>query len=517
VRRAFTLIELLVTIAIISVLMGISIGVLSRLGHRNVLDANSQAVRTLLRRAHNASREERYGAIVELDRHTSELRAHQKTSITQFRFEDTHEPEDPNFEGTQVRGQGTQDDTPAPFGTAGARGYEMTVDGGEQAKGKYGLGVLFEQTGPEGAAWAFVEDRPALSPLEGVYVEAWIYLGDLESRLRRRPRRSDPTAEQEEHYALGGDPPRECPDRVLTYQRNDPPLFNVVRKGRAYALGVTASYEVEVALTGPEDPEYTYITRTRPGTLQPDRWYRIGMAYDGRRVRIFVNGIARMHLPAGGRRNLELFERLDQGGEATKIDDVLIKGDQFLSAGELKDAGELGGLLLRSADQGGAGNGDGLVTRNEFLDRTPVQLIRDTSPLIVSDPHPERAFYGVIDELKVAGVIRSVRLAIPKNIVLIAPEEEVAFDMLGQLDPARHPEPFVFYLTDDEKVWELLDPAPVEADPKKTMTRGQQAEQAKRNLALGRGVFARFQEAIGDLDPGSVRRVVVGRTGLVTE
>jgi hypothetical protein len=293
----------------------------------------------------------------------------------------------------------------------------------------------------------------------------------------------------------------------------------VVRKGRAYALGITAAYEIEVALTGPEDPEYTYITRTRPRTLQSNRWYRIAMAYDGRRLKIFVDGIARMHLPPGGRKNFELFERLDQGGQQTKIDGANVAGNQFLSASELLSAGDLGDLLLRSADQGGGGNGDGLVTRNEFLDRAPVRLIRDTSPLIVSDPHPEQAFYGVIDEVKVAGVLRSARLAIPKNVALIAPESEVAFDMLGQLDPARHAEPFVFYLTDDEKIWAILDPPLPGADPKKTMTRDQQAKllELRRNLALGRGAFERFQKAIGDLDPGSVRRVVVGRTGLVTD
>lgn len=516
-RRGFTLTELLVTIAIVGVIMTISVGVLSQFGHRSALDANHQAVRSLLRRAHNASREERFGAIVEIDQRTSELRAHQKTAITQFRFEDRTEL--PREMGTRVKGNSQDDKTPMPWETTGARGYTMFVDGGQQQDGRYGQGVVFADTGPEGCVYAKVNDRPALSPLEGVYVECWVYLGRLETRLRDRPRPRGPSVEQEEHWESMGEPPRKAPARLRTYQQNDPPIFYAVRKGRAYAIGITASYEIEVALTGPEDPEFTTIRRTRPGTLKPERWYRLALAFNGRRIQIFVDGIARVHLRPPGADNLSLFEELNGAGSDVTIDEQKVSGKLVLDAGELRAAGTVGERLLAGADMGGIGNGDGMVTTDEFLERVPSSLIRDRSPLLLSDPHPDRGFFGLIDEVKVAGIIRSTRLAIPANVALIAPEEQVSFDLLGQLDPARHAEPFVFYLTDDDSVWELLDPAPLELDPTKTLTRGQKAEieKQRKNLQLGRGPYDRFLKALPKLNANRVRRVVVGRTGVVSE
>jgi prepilin-type N-terminal cleavage/methylation domain-containing protein len=521
VRRAFTLIELLVVIAIIAVVLTISVGMLSRFGSKNALDANHQAVRGLLRRAHNASREERHGATVELDRRAAELRAQLKASITRFRCEDAVPL--PAEEGTRFSGESSDDETPPPFETTGSRDYVLKVDGGEQVQGHPGLGVLFEQEGDYGAAWAKVEERASLSPLDGVHVSCWIKLGNLADRLPERPR-ADPSLSQEELWNRGGEPPRTTPPRSSRYTRSDPPIFYVARKGRAWSLGITAAYEVEVAVTGPEDPELTYVTRTKPGTVSPYRWTSVAFSFDGRRVEIKVGGIPRRHLRVGSD-DLTLFEQLDGvGASEVEVDGERVDGSQVLDEVELAQAGELGQLLLDGGDRGGWGNGDGLLTRAEFLERVPARLIRDPSPLVLSDPHPERAFYGVIDEVHVAAVLRSSRLALPAEVAVIAPTDTIGYDLMGQLDPALHAEPVVLYLTDDQKAWDVIDPqagAGAPGDPSRTQTRAEQAERQRRRKALltDRGVYERFEAALtqGKLDPSRVRRVVVGRTGLVSE
>lgn len=456
-RRAFTLTELLVTLAIIVVVMSISVGVLSRFGNKDELVATQQAIRSLLRRARNAAREERYGVLIEIDAKASELRAHQKTAITQFRFEEATplEPEEGGSSARQPVAEGEQPPPPELQSTPGARGYEMRIEHSELAKGKYGLGVLFEHSKREQVSWGYVEDRPALSPLEGLYLECWVLCGQLTQKLHKR-RGKGVRRDDEQRYKRAGEPPRVSPERLVDFAENDPPLFTIVRKGKAYGLSVTANYELELALTGKDEAgaEVTWISRTAKDVIRANRWARLGFAFDGRRVRIFVNGIARVHLPLTG------------------------------------------------------------------YEKQPARLIRDKAPLVVSDSDPQRAFYGVIDEVKVAGIIRSQRLPIPPNIALIAPDRVIGFDILGQLDPARHAEPFALYLCNADNVWEVLDPPAQKTGKIRSRTRkelkAEREREKKRNMHLGQQRFQRFLKAVPNLDPTRVRRVVVGRTGLVT-
>lgn len=442
-RAGFTLTEVLVAVAVAAVIMTISVAALSRLSGRDRLTATQQAVRALLRRARNAAREERYPAQVELDPARSQVRAQQRTAITQLRFEG-------------LAGAGALDDAAAPpplFEVAGARGYTLSAEGAEPVAGRYGGGLLFErESRAYGAAWAWIPDRPALTPLEGVHLACWLYLGPLEERLHERPPER-PSAAQAELWGRAGEPPRAPALRVLGFDPLDPPIFWAVRKGRAYALGVTAAYEVELALTGPDadGDEVTFITRTRPGTLRPERWYRVEAAFDGREARVIVDGIGREHLPLPGH------------------------------------------------------------------DRLPVRLVREPAlPVAISDPDPRQAFYGVIDELELAGILRAQALEVPPDVVLAAPGPRVVFDPLGQLDPARHPEPIVLYLTDDDRLW-----AVAEGEAGATRTHDEQARaEAARGAPrfVGEEEFRRFvEEVLPTLDPGRVRRLVVERSGLVTE
>src|SRR4051812_40323303 len=86
-RRGYTLLELLTVCAIVGLLLGIGVGVFRTVGHRNELEAQTNAVRALVRRARNAAREERAPALVELDSLDGEVRAQTRETLTLFRFE----------------------------------------------------------------------------------------------------------------------------------------------------------------------------------------------------------------------------------------------------------------------------------------------------------------------------------------------------------------------------------------------------------------------------------------------
>lgn len=435
----FTLLEVLVALFIISILLGMSLGMLSRMGRKEGLEATTAGARALLRRARNAAQEERWPTVVEVDAQRSELRAQTRSTITHFRFDGAAAP-------ASGADDAAADRAPASFVVPGALGYAMTVDGGEVVLGHVGQGLLFERPG----AWAWVEDRPALSPAEGVFVELMLYLGDLSETLDDRAAR--PTEAQERAAERAGERPRAPSPRVVDWRRRTadlPPLYTVARKGRAWSIAVTADLALEVALTGPapdRGPEVTFIARTRPDTLKAERWFRVALHFDGKRSRVVVDGIPRVHLPLHGH------------------------------------------------------------------DALPEALARDRSPLTLSDPHPDAGFYGVIDELKVAAVLASQRLEVPQDVLLIAPEDAVGFDLLGQLDTSRHAEPIVIYLTDDARAWDLLAGAPA---PEGAGTRTRAEQEERQRAAAGATPYARFVAGLGTLDPQRWRAVVVERTGMV--
>lgn len=449
-RVGFTLAELLVTIAIIAILMTLSVGVLSRLGSRDRLQATQQALRSLIRRAHNAAREERYPVRIELDLAEGRIEARQRTAVAFFAFERMLAPVVPEGEALLA-------DEPAlpQLESEGARGDLITVEGGEQVEGRFGGGVVFEAEADEGAAWAWVPDRPALTPLAGVWVECWLRLGPLETRLHDRKERTRTRRNETAWREEAGDPPREAPERLVDYDPARPPIFWAIRKGSSYGLGVTAAYEVEWVVTGPGagpgGDAVSYVARTRPGTLRPDRWIHVAAWFDGRGAGVVVDGIPRSAVPAIGSEEL------------------------------------------------------------------PTRLTRQPGvPLALSDPDPRQAFYGVLDEVRVAAIVRASGLELPADIALAAPGPVVGFDMLGQLDPALHPEPVVLYLADDDRLWAADAPE----DPTRTRTRDPDAPPPLPEgptRFVGQAGFAAFERLLPSLSPGRVRRLVISRAGLVTE
>ena len=464
-RRGFTLTELLVTIAIVAIIMGISTAALRRAGTKDALVATQQSVRALLRRSRNAAREERYQVTVHIDAEASELTAQQKTTVTQFHLESLGATPIETTPGFVFAAEPRPLTESSAFIHEGAKGYQLYSEDAAAAAGKVGDALLFEKNEVEGAAWAWVEHRPALMPAEGVHVRCWVYLGDLGSRLVRR-RSQERRNTGDPNYERAGPTWREAPPRVQDYDPMDPPYFVIARKGRSYGFAVTAAYELEAAVTGEGiTGEVTYVTRTRPHTLRPDRWYRVEFGFDGSQVRIVVDGIGRQHLPVPGQETL------------------------------------------------------------------PATLLRDPSPVSISDPDPRRGFYGMIDELQLGAIVGSTRVEIPKDIYMIAPSQSVSFDLLGQLDPSRHAEPFVFYLSNAGDFEDTMNPQPLAGSEgaKKTKTSASQtrtrAEQDEANaeakqkgkILLGPERFARFLKIRAQLQERQYRRILVDRTGLVSE
>ncbi|MCW8137687.1 MAG: type II secretion system protein [Planctomycetota bacterium] len=438
----FTLLEVLVALFIISILLGMSLGMLSRMGRKEGLEATTAGARALLRRARNAAQEERWPTLVEVDAKASELRAQTRSTITHFRFD-----------GVAAAPAAGDDDAaadraPASFVVPGALGYQMTVDGGEVVLGHVGQGLLFERPG----AWAWVEDRPALSPAEGVFVELMLYLGDLSETLDDRAAR--PTEAQERAAERAGERPRAPSPRVVDWRwRRRTADLAAALHGRAQGA-----------------PGHRRHGRPRAGAVA-------------------------LHRPRARPRPRGHVHRPHASGHA--------QGRALVPRGP---------ALRRQAQPRRRRRDPARAPAAHGHDALPEALARDRSPLTLSDPHPDAGFYGVIDELKVAAVLASQRLEVPQDVLLIAPEDAVGFDLLGQLDTSRHAEPIVIYLTDDERAWDLLAGTPT---PEGGGTRTRAEQEARQRAAAGATPYARFVAGSGPLDPPRGRAVVVERPGMV--
>jgi prepilin-type N-terminal cleavage/methylation domain-containing protein len=459
VRRSqgYTLVELLTVIAIAAILASISVGVFVKMGHKNELEATTNLVRAIFRRARNAAREERAPALVEIDAREGEVRAQTRETITLFRFEqdqldgapDSPAGSDPKAPMSNQRAAASAVEE---FTVRGSHGIEGHVVGADSIEGRLGLALDFERPG----SFVSIPDRPVLSPVEGVAVEAWIYPAKLEEKIPDEPMApSEKSRLTQEAIKLAGTPPRPTPPRAWKYwnrHQDDPPLFTVIRKGRAFELAVRADYAVECAVSGRANNdattagEMTYIAHTGPGVVRPGKWARVELVFDGRELACAIDGIRRVLTPLHG------FETM------------------------------------------------------------PKLLARDSAQLVFSDPDPERSFAGSIDEVKVQGVLRSERVTVPKNVAILAPTGQVFFDALGQLDPLHHSEPVVLWLSDDDKALAALEPP---AEPLKTRERPRSAvDLAAAKAATDQEKAARFAALARSLGERA-RLVSVELTGAV--
>lgn len=451
-RAGFTILELLTVIAIVAILLGIGVGVFRKIGKRNELEAKTNAVRALIRHTRNVARDERAPAVVELDAQGGEVRALTRETLTLFRFEADQLSGDVTYSqtGDDDAAKAAMKGPPPEYDVTGSFGIQGHVVGADVTDGKLGQGLELRRPG----AFVTIPDRPSLSPLEGVAVEAWILPAKLEDLIPKNgdERDSRPDAVRRA-IKQSGEPPVPTPQRSLSWWNkhpDDPPLFTIVRKGKAFEVALTAGYALELSITGTDTrghAETTYVARTEDLAVRPEKWARVALAFDGRDLACTIDGIRHALTPLRGN------------------------------------------------------------------DTPPERLIRDRSPLVFSDPDPDRAFAGVIDEVKLSGILHSERVEIPKNMALLAPTPEIAFDALGALDPLRHPEPVVFWLSDAEEALKALEPpAP---DPARTVERKKEKVDEAKGVT-DREKLQRFSDLVSKVPENRAYKIAVELTGIVT-
>lgn len=470
-RRGYTLIELLVVLFIVTVIAGIGISAFRSLSRTGELDATTALVRSLLRRARNSAREERWPAIVEIDTEASELRAVTRETVAMFRFESPLP--DPAGATTPAPGGGDSSDgvIPEPAGPpvddegntreeiTGALNIRATVVNAVPVLGRLGTARLFgepksananlEAIREAPASWVELENRPTLNPIEGIHLEAWILPGKLEAKLAQTA--EDDLASRVPELAEPELPAREAPPRSYQVRRGEMPLFTILRKGKVYELLLNADYSIECSVSGVdrEGTERTWIGRSRRDIVESGTWSQVAMSFDGRQVRLWINGIERSLIP------------LDK--------------DMVL----------------------------------------PARLAVTPAPLRISDPNPRRSFYGVIDEVRIAGIIRATTVKVPVNIAIVCDRTEVVFDARGALDPLTHAGVVEISLTDAPDFPEQIagKSEGKREDRSRTVERGGDRAAAADAEAKRRERLARARRVLASTEPKFKRTVVIDRHG----
>ncbi len=271
----FTLAELLAVLALLAILAGIGIGVFATLPSRYGFEQSTGSVRALLRRARAAALETRREAAVLLDVKGGKVKAVSWATLALLRLEPSNLTPAADVRGELVvEGAGGG----AVTGVVEGRGRGVTPEAG-----RIGGCLAFAAPG----AHVDFGTAPRFDALEGVSIEAYVYAADYAS-LR------DP--------AYAGTRRQPPPGAGANAQY----LFQVAGKGESYYLQVREDYAIEAGVRGERDPvnDPGRVARarreTRAGTLVAERWTHVAMVYDGRDLKILVDGQRRDLGPSAG-------------------------------------------------------------------------------------------------------------------------------------------------------------------------------------------------------------------------
>jgi prepilin-type N-terminal cleavage/methylation domain-containing protein len=332
-ETAFTLIELLVVMALIALLGGLSAGAFQVARRNYALAASAGKIQGVLRAARNTSISTGTRSFVVIDPVRRTVTAQSFETAGEWSFEDLGEDQ-------------------SAFGGASP----VRLNGARVGPGRVGKGLDFR-----GASGAHADcgNQPSYNVRVGLIIEAWVRHG-LEEPVR------PPAAER-----------RRQQRQSLSARRNaadDDPLYAIVVKEGAYFLGMTRAGALEAGVG-------SYRARTADGVVAPSRWVFVSLLFDGQRLEVAADGVAR----------------------------------------------ELEPLVPASL---GASAPDPVP---------PAEVPVSPAPLTISAP--SQPFPGEIDEVRLRGRIEPLAYSYPEHEHIAGWKKVIHFDRRGNLDPAYHERP----------------------------------------------------------------------------
>jgi hypothetical protein len=157
----------------------------------------------------------------------------------------------------------------------GAFGTYGQVKDGVPTEGYLGQGLSFEEGGYMDGG-----NPTTFNPTEGVMLQAWIRPGLLAPWAGTEETEKGVTTRRIEEYMII------CKGRRSEFRLED----------FSYFLQLTNEYALEAGIRGPlgsNEDDGVYIVSTYPGAVEPERWSRVGMIFNGEEVKILVNGVER--------------------------------------------------------------------------------------------------------------------------------------------------------------------------------------------------------------------------------
>ncbi|RME79565.1 MAG: type II secretion system protein [Planctomycetota bacterium] len=252
--QGFTLIELLVVLSIISLLVGMGIYTLVRIGSSSRLQATAASIRAIIRKAKNTARDEGETSGILYQPERRDLFVIQPTLGAYFHFEKSQ------IQGVQGGFQVEGGGEASPLGQG--KGIKLV-------KGHLGDGVEF--LGPDsGIQFA---SNPFFSPQFGIIIKVWVL---------RKP----------------------IPANSKVYQKSrtkkvEDQKFFLVQKDESYLLRLTGDGRVEIGLRGKDENKVVinHFVQTYPGIIPENQWTLVEMRFYRGELKLLVHGIPRVLQP----------------------------------------------------------------------------------------------------------------------------------------------------------------------------------------------------------------------------
>lgn len=262
---AFTIIELMVVITILSVLLAIGIGTLSRITSGYEFESAVNEADTVIRSARNFALNRQTRSAVIFSPRENTICAIGEMPVALWHFEDA-----------------------APSTAAGAFGVRGTGYNTFITEGKFGNGREFGTGAKLNVRDSYIDcgNLPAFTPPTGIVISAWIFPGDFKGDFFKS------LAGIKE--STGPSDSRMRKEITLKEKYINERRFTIVAKGASYFIRLTEDYALEFGFV--PDRDY-YPFRTIDNIVTPNRWNHVILQYTSAfkkpqdRLKVYVDGI----------------------------------------------------------------------------------------------------------------------------------------------------------------------------------------------------------------------------------